>query len=168
MPTAGLSQLLDVIILVPFLGRISIGAGYSRARNPRFLIPHFGQKSGFRVRMNEIKSGIPCSGIFVPKMGRRSWSLGRVAMSRLSVKMELAEPQHALLTSMRQNRVSADDVANVMRRARNHRFYFVHAGTKPRFLTKKGHQKSGIPCSGQAAGPCDKCDGTHQSTESPI
>jgi hypothetical protein len=32
-------------------------------------------------------------------------------------------------------------------RARNPRFYFVHAGAKPRFLTKKGHQKSGIPCS---------------------
>jgi hypothetical protein len=35
-------------------------------------------------------------------------------------------------------------------RARNPRFYFVHAriaGTKPRFLTKKMQQKSGIPCS---------------------
>jgi hypothetical protein len=32
-------------------------------------------------------------------------------------------------------------------RARNPRFNFVHAGTKPRFLTKNGHQKSGIPCS---------------------
>ena len=32
-------------------------------------------------------------------------------------------------------------------RARNPRFYFVHAGTKPRFLTQNGHQKSGIPCS---------------------
>jgi hypothetical protein len=32
-------------------------------------------------------------------------------------------------------------------RARNPRFYFVHVGTKPRFLTKKGPQKSGIPCS---------------------
>ncbi len=35
-------------------------------------------------------------------------------------------------------------------RARNPRFYFVHAriaGTKPRFLTKMRHQKSGIPCS---------------------
>ncbi len=36
----------------------------------------------------------------------------------------------------------------VATRARNPRFYFVHAGTKPRFLTKKWHQKSGIPCSG--------------------
>jgi hypothetical protein len=26
-------------------------------------------------------------------------------------------------------------------RARNPRFYFVHAGTKPRFLAKNGHQK---------------------------
>ncbi len=33
-------------------------------------------------------------------------------------------------------------------RARNPRFYFVHAGTKPRFLTINGHQESGIPCSG--------------------
>ncbi len=33
-------------------------------------------------------------------------------------------------------------------RARNPRFYFVHAGTKPSFMTKMGHQKSGIPCSG--------------------
>jgi hypothetical protein len=32
-------------------------------------------------------------------------------------------------------------------RALNPRFYFVHAGTKPRFLTKMRHQKSGIPCS---------------------
>jgi hypothetical protein len=36
-------------------------------------------------------------------------------------------------------------------RARNPRFYFVHAGTKPRFMTKKGHQKSGIPCSAWSA-----------------
>ncbi len=28
-------------------------------------------------------------------------------------------------------------------RARNPRFYFVHAGTKPRFLTKKGASKIG-------------------------
>jgi hypothetical protein len=33
-----------------------------RARNPRFLMPLFGQKTGFRARMNEIKSGIQCSG----------------------------------------------------------------------------------------------------------
>jgi hypothetical protein len=33
-----------------------------RARNPRFWTPHFGQKTGFRARMNEKKSGIPCSG----------------------------------------------------------------------------------------------------------
>jgi hypothetical protein len=36
----------------------------TRTRNPRFLTPHFGQKTGFRARnagMNEIKSGIPCS-----------------------------------------------------------------------------------------------------------
>jgi hypothetical protein len=32
-----------------------------RARNPRFLMPLFGHKTGFRARMNEIKSGIPCS-----------------------------------------------------------------------------------------------------------
>ncbi len=32
-------------------------------------------------------------------------------------------------------------------RARNPRFYFVHASTKPRFLAKMRHQKSGIPCS---------------------
>jgi hypothetical protein len=31
-------------------------------------------------------------------------------------------------------------------RARNPRFYFVHASTKPRFLTKMRRQKSGIPC----------------------
>jgi hypothetical protein len=28
---------------------------------PDFSMPLFGQKTGFRVRMNEIKSGIPCS-----------------------------------------------------------------------------------------------------------
>jgi hypothetical protein len=32
-----------------------------RARNLRFLMPHFGQKTWFRDRMKEIKSGIPCS-----------------------------------------------------------------------------------------------------------
>jgi hypothetical protein len=32
-------------------------------------------------------------------------------------------------------------------RTQNLRFYFVHASTKPRFLAKKRHQKSGIPCS---------------------
>ncbi len=39
-----------------------------RARNPRFLMPHFGQKTGFRARMNEIKSGIPCSGLVLCKI----------------------------------------------------------------------------------------------------
>ncbi len=33
----------------------------ARARNPRFLMPLFGQKTGFRARMNEIKPWIPCS-----------------------------------------------------------------------------------------------------------
>jgi hypothetical protein len=32
-----------------------------RALNPRFLMRLFGQKTGFRARMNEIKSGIQCS-----------------------------------------------------------------------------------------------------------
>ncbi len=34
-----------------------------RERNPWFFMPLFGQKTGVRARMNEIKSGIPCSGI---------------------------------------------------------------------------------------------------------
>jgi hypothetical protein len=34
----------------------------TRALNPRFWMPIFGQRTGFRARMNEIKSGIPCSG----------------------------------------------------------------------------------------------------------
>jgi hypothetical protein len=42
----------------------------------------------------------------------------------------------------------ATSTATVYIRARNPRFYFVHASTKPRFLTKMGHPKSGIPCSG--------------------
>jgi hypothetical protein len=33
----------------------------TRSRNPRFLMPLLGQKTGFRARMTEIKSGIPCS-----------------------------------------------------------------------------------------------------------
>ncbi len=33
----------------------------TRSRNPRFWMPLFGQKTGFRAHMNEIKSGIPCS-----------------------------------------------------------------------------------------------------------
>jgi hypothetical protein len=32
-----------------------------RALNPRFLRPLFGQETGFRTHVNEIKSGIPCS-----------------------------------------------------------------------------------------------------------
>ncbi len=39
------------------------GSVCNRARNLRFLMPLFGQKTGFRARMNEIKSGIPCSGL---------------------------------------------------------------------------------------------------------
>jgi len=35
----------------------------------------------------------------------------------------------------------------LLSRARNPRLYVAHAGTKLRYLTKKGHQKSGIPCS---------------------
>ncbi len=42
-------------------------------------------------------------------------------------------------------------------RARNPRFYFVNAGTKPRFLTKKGHQQSGIPCSASHHGMLLSC-----------
>ncbi len=37
---------------------------------------------------------------------------------------------------------------NERTRALNPRFCLVHASTKPRFLTKMMHQKSGIPCSG--------------------
>ncbi len=33
-------------------------------------------------------------------------------------------------------------------KSRNFLFNYVHASTKPRFLTKTMHQKSGIPCSG--------------------
>ncbi len=36
--------------------------GAFRALNSRFMMHLFGQKTGFRARMNEIKSGIPCSG----------------------------------------------------------------------------------------------------------
>ncbi len=39
-------------------------------------------------------------------------------------------------------------------RARNPRFYFIHTGTKSRFLTKKGHRKSVIPCSVCMCGFC--------------
>ncbi len=49
-----------------------------------------------------------------------------------------------------------DTSASIRKRATHRRvqstespIYFVYAGTKPRFLTKKGHQKSGIPCSGR-------------------
>jgi hypothetical protein len=37
--------------------------------------------------------------------------------------------------------------------ARNPRFNFVHANTKPRFLTKMRHPKSGIQCSGVEVNP---------------
>jgi hypothetical protein len=42
---------------------------------------------------------------------------------------------------------SAARAAMLCSRARNPRFYFVHASTKPRFLTKKEASKSGISCS---------------------
>jgi hypothetical protein len=93
-----------------------------RALNPRFLIPHFGQKTVFRARnagMNEIKSGIPCSGCA------------------------------CILVNYLQDGFEKNESSCPDSRARNPRFYFVHAGTKPRFLTKKGHPKSGIPCSGR-------------------
>ncbi len=38
-----------------------IATPQTRSLNPRFLLHLFGQKTGFRARMNEIKSGIPCS-----------------------------------------------------------------------------------------------------------
>jgi hypothetical protein len=41
--------------------RIVVRRCHCRARNPRFFMPIFGQKTGVRARMNEIKSGIPCS-----------------------------------------------------------------------------------------------------------
>ena len=48
----------------------------NRARNPRFLMPLFGHKTGFRARMNEIKSGIPCSGLAVsPPCGKQHFML---------------------------------------------------------------------------------------------
>jgi hypothetical protein len=42
---------------------------------------------------------------------------------------------------------AATDARPHTTRSRNPRFYFVHAGTTPRFLTKKGPQKYGIQCS---------------------
>jgi hypothetical protein len=42
-------------------------------------------------------------------------------------------------------------------RARNPRFYFVHTVTKPSFLTKKGREKSGIPCSAFYSQAESKC-----------
>jgi hypothetical protein len=44
----------------------------SRTRNPRFLMPLFGQKTGFRAHMNEIKSVIPCSGLNAKSINRES------------------------------------------------------------------------------------------------
>ncbi len=35
----------------------------------------------------------------------------------------------------------------VLKQSTESSIYFVHAKTKPHFLTKKGHQKSGIQCS---------------------
>ncbi len=55
----------------------------TRARNPRFLMPLFGHKTGFRARMNEIKSGIPCSGCDVcVKKAVRVKAAGRKSSSR--------------------------------------------------------------------------------------
>ncbi len=52
---------LPTAVLIPII-RVFSPRAESRALNPRFWMPHFGQKTGFRARMNEIKSGIPCSG----------------------------------------------------------------------------------------------------------
>jgi hypothetical protein len=42
-----------------------------RALNPRFWMPIFGQKTGFRAHMNQIKSGIPCSDSIATHCSRR-------------------------------------------------------------------------------------------------
>ncbi len=49
-----------------------------RARNPQFLMPPFIQKTGFRARMNKIKSRIPCS-------GNMCWFLGCVGFLRCMI-----------------------------------------------------------------------------------
>ncbi len=59
---------------------------------------------------------------------RTSVANKKVALSALGEQMQIIQDANAT-------------------RARNPRFYFVHAITKPRFLTKMRHQKSGIPCS---------------------
>ncbi len=52
-----------VCILIKYLqdGFTKIQTHAIRARNTRFRCLFFGQKTGFRARMNGIKSGIPCS-----------------------------------------------------------------------------------------------------------
>jgi hypothetical protein len=48
----------------------------------------------------------------------------------------------------RKSGIPCSGLVIVVSRARNPRVYFVLAGAKPRFVTKKGPQTSGIPCSG--------------------
>jgi hypothetical protein len=66
-----------------------IDALVSRELNPRFLMHHFGQKTGFRARnagMNVIKSGIPCSAcIFVNYLQRWVYKIQTHAMTRRCV-----------------------------------------------------------------------------------
>jgi ferric iron reductase protein FhuF len=54
-----LAKLLQKIVASQ---KINSSHAATRSLNPRFLMHHFGQKTGFRARMNEIESGIPCSG----------------------------------------------------------------------------------------------------------
>jgi hypothetical protein len=72
-----------------------------------------------------------------------TYTLGATAPSSGSVRFSVvATAPDGFTTTLRPSAlVVAFDATS---RARNPRFYFVHAGTKPRFLTKKGHQKSGI------------------------
>ncbi len=71
-------------------------------------------------------------------------SMGSIKMSTKDQSIP-EKPTHRI-TLPRIKRFYQNDDKIVQTRARNPRFYFVHADAKPRFLIKKGHQKSGIPC----------------------
>ncbi len=102
--------------------------------------PHCGHETPFFwPKMRRHKSGIPCSDAMC-------WFFWDATTCWFFWDAMFFCNNFARLCSPWRLHPNDDNVAQA--RARNPRFYFVHVSTKPRFLTKKRHQKSGIPCSG--------------------
>jgi hypothetical protein len=99
----------------------------ARARNPRVYFVLAGAKPRFVTKKGPQKSGIPCSE-------------QRIAMSSHAC-VEVNPSCNFLQKKIASNPTIATHRHVISCRARNPRFYFIHTGTKSRFLTKNGHRK---------------------------